>query len=136
MRLRQMNLYLLRLLVFLITFTFGLLASPVQFKPMGSGMGSTIDGRQPCTFTPYESGYFGKVVVWSCSYSDEAKAANAMMRDAQKYHIIRASDSRYIVSYSVEETDYHCIFRVDGKRVTDICSTSLWQASLLERQKF
>src|SRR5262245_40186741 len=131
-----MKRYFLRLLVFLITFTFGFLAAPVRFTPMGSGIGLTEDGQHTCYFKPYDSTYLATVVVSSCSYDDESEAENAMVQESQKYRIISATDSRYIVSYSIEGKNYPCIFRLDGNHVIYICSTSLWQALLLEKQKF
>lgn len=131
-----MRRYFLRLLVLLVTFTFGFLAAPIRFTLMASGIGSTTDFRHTCYFTWYSSTYFGKVAVSSCLYDDDSEANNAMVRESQKYRIISSTDSRYILRYSIEGNNYPCIVRLDENRVTYICSTSLWQALLFEQQKF
>ena len=130
-----MKQYFLGSCLAVITFCIGFVSAPIRFVAMGSGHGSTADFEHPCYFIPYESNYFERVVLWSCSYNSESQATDSWVSEGEKYRIVSATEGRYVASYSIENKTYYCVLRVDGKRVTDLCSPSLRHIFALEEQR-
>lgn len=121
----------------IVTFAGGFLSAPITFTNTSNGHGATEDLQHPCWIAAYSSSHFARVALWSCSFDeDDDRASDHFNTSLDKYKVLIATETRAIVTYSVDDFTGYCVLRLDGNRRNDVCSDSLRDALAFEQQRF
>lgn len=131
------------LLILLLTFTVGLLASPIRFDSLGTGHGATKDGGG-YWFAPYESTYFVKLIHEGENYNSSERAQEIFkarlaepLTEVVEQDILDLSEIRAVIFFKKRgNVQGYCSIRVEEKGLRNICSTSLRHVLEFERQKY
>jgi hypothetical protein len=120
--------------------------SPIQFRQIGVGIGTTEDYIGDCHFYPYESTHFTRLSLSICFFENEAQTKNHSLKlDNKSSKIIEQeieiklgnneSIKRKMLGFEQNEIQFFCIIREYENAVTEICSTSLRHILEFEQQK-
>lgn len=134
----SMKKHLLGILISLMAFSFGFLASPVRF--ISFAVGQTSRGW----FTAYESTRFVKLTLEGENYetSEEAKEAfesriKQYYKISKKQEALELDENRTIVMFQTKHFEQGvCIVRKEKFSLYSICSSSLQHALEFEKQRF
>ena len=133
-----MKKHIWRLLIFLVAFSIGFIASPIRFSEFA--MGSGMRGG----YTAYSSTYFKKVGFGYQPYETIEEADEAFGEQVKLFSeyvwnqkVLETGETRAIISFEAEYSGLgFCVLRKEKTYVYTICSTSLGHVREFEKQKF
>ena len=143
-----MRRFFLGILVALLTFTVGLVISPIRFWLTSMGHGSVKDGGGNLLAYGYMSSYLVNLDWTSEGYPTPEKAEDVFEARLKETTVVLERTpqpgeggvkvrSRAVAVFHNQEGNeqYVCVLRTQGKSLSSICSTSLMHVLYFERHK-
>lgn len=143
-----MHRFLLRVLVALLTFSVGLVISPIRFWSTSMGRGSVEDGGGTILAYGYKSSYLINLGWTSEGYPTPEKAeevfdarlkeANVVLERTLKADEggVKVSNRAVAIFHNQEGNEQNvCVLRTQGRILISICSSSLMHILYFERHE-